>query len=276
MLSALCSTIIFNPFISAVAVTSLLALDPAPERAKDDGPPAIEQREQRGQSRQTRSTGTEEFTFATTDLDNLRIDLNAGDLTIDGTDADEVQVVVRRTRVGERCRVDVGTEGRTLRIEAVLDRGPGDNRCEVDVDVLAPHSLTVDADVGAGDIRLQDAGSTLTLETGAGDVRGSAPSPQVRVETGAGDIQLDDLIAAISASTGAGSVSLSFDRAPAGTIDASTGVGDVRVTLPGSTPVHAHTSTGLGSVRQDLPQQDEAETVVRASTGLGDVSLRSR
>lgn len=272
MWSALYSAIIFNPFISAIAVTSFLAMDGDPPEPPEVPEPGIERRADRDTGSRSE---TERFTFATTDLDDLRIDLHAGDLTIDGTDADEVQVVIRPTRAGERCRVDVGTHGRTLRVEAVLEPGFGRNRCEVDVDVFAPADLAVDADVGVGDIRLEDAGSSLTIETGAGDVRGSAQGPSLRVSTGVGDIQLDELVAAVTASTGAGGVTLSFDSAPAGTIDASTGVGDVRVSLPDATPVSAHTSTGLGSIRQELPQQTEAETVVHASTGLGDVLLRS-
>ncbi len=273
MWSALYSAVIFNPFISAIAVTSFLAMDGKPEAPPEVPEPGIERRS--APSRVDTSSDPQQFTFATNDLDDLRIDLHAGDLTIDGTDADEVQVVIRPTRAGERCRVDVGTVGRTLKVEAVLEPGLGGNRCEVDVDVTAPAGLDLDADVGVGDIRLDDAGAAMTLETGAGDVRGSAPSPRLRVSTGVGDIQLDELVAAISASTGTGGVTLSFDSAPDGTIDASTGVGDVRVTLPDATPVSARTSTGLGSIRQELPQQSEADTVVHLSTGLGDVLLRS-
>jgi DUF4097 and DUF4098 domain-containing protein YvlB len=271
MWSALYSAVIFNPFISAVAVTSFLAGDLPGEPDHPDPPDAVVQR-----AAPPDRPGVERFTFATTDLDDLQIDLHAGDLTIDGTDADEVRIVVRPTRAGEHCRIEVGTEGRTLKVEALLDRGFGRGRCEVDVDVELPSSLTVDADVGAGDIRLDGAASPMTLDTGAGDVRGSAPGPGLRVDTGVGDIQLDALLTAVTASTGAGSVTLSFDSAPAGRIRASTGVGDVRVTLPEATPVHAETSTGLGSVRQELPQHGDAATEVHASTGLGDVVLKSR
>ena len=271
MWSALYSAVIFNPFISAVAVTSFLAgdLPQAPDRPE---PPDVADQRPAAPDR----SGVERFTFATNDLDDLQIDLHAGDLAIDGTDADEVRIVVRPTRAGEHCRIDVGTEGRTLKVEAVLDGGFGSGRCEVDVDVELPPSVTLDADVGAGDIRLDGAAGSMTLHTGAGDVRGSTSGPGLRVDTGVGDIQLDSLLHAVAASTGAGSINLSFDSAPAGRIRASTGVGDVRVTLPDATPVRADTSTGLGSIRQELPQQADAPTEVNASTGLGDVVLRSR
>ena len=278
MWSALYSTVVFSPFVSALAVASFLSLGDLPDSDDRGSPTPTGEREHErvGPQPAGEDGGSDErLVFSLSDLAGLSIDLHAGDLEIRGTDTDRIEVDIRRQRVGDRCQVKVVEDGGTLRIEAVLRPGIGGNRCEVDVDVSAPAALPVEADVGAGDIRLRDAGSSLDLETGAGDIRGTASSPRLEVSTGVGDIDLRQLMAAIAASTGTGTVSLSFDVAPDGAVDASTGLGDVRIRLPEATPVDATTSTGLGSVRQELPQQDGASTVVRASTGLGDVVLRS-
>jgi len=209
--------------------------------------------------------------FARSTLDGIRIDLHAAQLLMSHTSSDEVSVALTEIEVSDSCRIRVEPVGRTLVVEATLQGGHG--RCEVDVRMAVPAGLPVSADVGAGDITVGDLATRLDLNLGAGNVSGSVKGSAVQVSSGAGNISLHGLSAAASASTGTGNVSLRFAHAPAGVIEVSSGVGNVEVHLPVDTAADTSATTGLGKVEQGLTHQPGAPTVVRASTGLGNVQV---
>ncbi len=264
MTSVICSAVVFQPLITAITLLSILSSmpDDATARAASGQEPA---------SRPATVSTDRDYTFALQGLDHVRLDLHAADVVLSGSPSGAIEVSLRELHVSDRCRVRVEQEDRTLVIESKLQ--PSIGRCELEVEVALPPSLGVTADVGAGDVHLDDLGTDLALSTGAGDVHGSVHGHQVRISTGAGDVDLHGLRAAISASTGTGDLSLRFAYAPTGTIEASTGVGDVEVHLPPDAVVQAEASTGLGDVRQSLASRSGAPTVVRASSGLGDVTV---
>ena len=204
-------------------------------------------------------------------LDGIQINLHAAELLMSHTSSDEVSVAMTEIEVSPSCEIRVETVGRTLVVEARREGSVG--RCRVDVRMAIPAGLPVHADVGAGEVTLGELATRLDLSLGAGDVRGSVEGNEVHVSSGAGDIELYGLSAAVSASTGTGNVHLRFARAPAGTIEASSGVGDVEVHLPVDTAADTSASTGLGKVEQGLTHLPGAATVVRASTGLGNVQV---
>lgn len=256
MSNVLLSSIVLSPFVLGIALVSALSADTKGGGSGGGGEP-IEDRH-----------------FAVESVDGVEIDMLAGDLTLRGGAGDQVSVRVLESHAAAGCEFQVRHEGRTVEIESKNKGLPG--RCDFDLEIIVPGPLPVEIELGAGDMTLDGLTGVLDLATGAGDVTGNARGTLVEVSTGAGDIELSGLVSAIEAKTGAGGITLSFDAAPKGTIEASTGVGDVSVLLPGNAVVDASASTGLGSVRQTLTEQPGADTVVHASTGIGDVRLGSK
>ncbi len=260
MANVLLSSIVLGPYILGLTLVSALDPDPLRPEKGDGGGGGNE-------------AVLEDRSFPLDELDDVEIDLVAGDLTLRGGAASAVAVRVLDADLGPSCRFEVRRDGRTVEIESRHDGLP--SRCTVDLEIIVPGALPVEIDLGAGNVVLDGLAGDLEIDVGAGDVRGAASGSDVAVATGAGDIELDRLVGAVEAKTGTGGVTLRFDATPRGAIEATTGVGDVAVQLPAGAVVDVSASTGLGSVHQGLTERDGAETVVRASTGVGDVQLTS-
>ena len=207
------------------------------------------------------------------EVNQVDIDVNAGDVRLVGSTDDQVSVQVHEIDVTENCQVSVEHRGSTVELKAHIDRHRLSEHCELDVEIRLPASVPINLALGAGDVDLDDLGSALRASVGAGSVEGRTSGDQVILSTGAGDIEIAGLVSTVRARTGAGNIELNFDEAPRGTVHANTGVGDVEVILPSTSKIDARTSTGLGSISQEFDSSAAATTVIDASTGIGDVRV---
>jgi hypothetical protein len=140
----------------------------------------------------------------------VRVEIDAGDVTVSATDASTVRV--DRTLRGaaglsSRRYVEAGILRVEARCETLLP-------CGADVDLAVPHGLPVDIRTGDGDVHLYGLDSDLSVEVGDGDVDGDGLlATTVRVQAGWGD------------------ATLRFDARPVD-VAVSVGVGDVRLDVP--------------------------------------------
>ncbi len=203
--------------------------------------------------------------FAAADLDAVELQLDAADVRVRAGDRVRVGVAA----LGD-CEVEGARDGRTFRLE--LERPRGSDCDDVEVEVTLPASVAGRIRSGAGNVSLDEVAGSVTVRTGAGDVRGSARS-EVDVRTGAGNVELRGLSRPVRVETGAGNLRLDFASVVRGTIRASTGVGNVRIQLASDAPVQAEVSTGMGHTRIGVPRAAGSPTVVKATSGIGNVTI---
>jgi DUF4097 and DUF4098 domain-containing protein YvlB len=178
------------------------------------------------------------------------------------------------------------------------------NNISIDYDVTAPHSTTLAAHTGSGEIRADGLGPNsrftsgsgsihathisgpTTLETGSGSIELSLSGPgDLKVHTGSGSIHVDGLAGALQAGTGSGSIEIA--GSPTADWRLSTGSGGIRLKLATNARFNFDASTGSGSIHVDQPILTQGSLnrhhvtgtvngggpAVRASTGSGGITI---
>lgn len=195
-------------------------------------------------------------TFTTDGVSNLSIETAAGDITIKAGPG-RFEVTVNHYDA-ERCVLTMLSKDGTLHLKAESKPGRGvfDKGCEAGFSVTAPAATRVTADAGAGTIDFDGVVGEVHAATGAGSIRGTLES------------RLAEL------STGAGSIGVTWNKTPKdGRIKADTGAGSVRLAFPAGTKLESDLETGIGSVLNELGETKGAALKVKASSGVGSVSI---
>lgn len=221
---------------------------------------------------------------------HVRIDVAAGDVTVETADVPEITVERRLEWTGDRPDVVARVADGVLVLKVTCSRDPFGG-CAADHTVtlptggeviefsgagddtgLAPRS--VDVFTGAGDVTLLGIDGAVDVETGAGDVTLDGITGDVHASTGAGGIDGAALVSEVLwAWTGAGDVSLKLDVVPA-QADASTGAGDITFKLPHAA-IDLATHTGAGDITVSGVDVDKgAAAQVDLETGAGDIVVR--
>jgi Putative adhesin len=151
--------------------------------------------------------------------------------------------------------------------------GLGFSGCEVDYTVAAPPNFTVEVRSGGGEIRARDLAGDVSLSTGGGDIDVSGNGGTLSMTSGGGTITTSGLRGpVVQARTGGGSVELSFTYPP-GRVSADSGGGDVNVAVPGGPAYQVDAGTGGGETTIDVRTDPQAERVIHAHSGGGDVHV---
>lgn len=179
----------------------------------------------------------------------LRIEIQAGDITVEATDTATTTVTLRP---------GPGDAAREL-VEQTTVEQRGD-----EIVVLAPrHANTFFRRTPSMDVTvLVPTGSALDVRVGSGDLETRGELCEVRVKSGSGDVALDLVSGAIVVAAGSGDISL---REGGGTTSLRTGSGDIAVQAVNDV---ATVATGSGDV-----QVRETRGRIEISSGSGDIQV---
>lgn len=191
--------------------------------------------------------------FPAKEVAALKVDSAAGDVSVK-SGSGEFAVVVDHYD-SERCELVMEVKDRILVLRTKSRHKLSAKGCEAGVSIVGP-SVKLEASSGAGSIDFDGLTAPVRASTGAGEIGGTLAGASAEL------------------STGAGSIDVTWTKAPAeGQVRASTGAGTVRLAFPGGTKLAADLSAGLGSVENALGDDKSSRLKVRASTGVGTVSL---
>lgn len=158
---------------------------------------------------------------------------------------------------------------RDLRARLHTDAG------RLDIRGLGPCSLAVSAD--AGNVTLRDLGPCdLEVRTDAGQIHLRDIRGRVKVSSDAGQVRGSGLAGSLDVETDAGRVDLAIDALDPGEHRIRTDVGSIRVELAPGIDVRVETRASIGSARNEYPSRAGAPTVLRTSTDVGSIRVRSR
>ena len=216
-----------------------------------------------------RSREQVEETFQVGKSPYLEIRNFAGTINIRPGEENVIHVVATKkasgTRSLDRISISMGEQGD--RVVVRTRRSNNLSNAYVELDITAPPGTEVDADTGAGTMKLRDMTGTIRANSGAGTIELTGATGPVRLSTGAGSIQ--------------------YQGAPAGHCSFETGAGEIRIQLPARPDVRVDLGTGLGTIDvgydvdgSTSPRDVEGvigdgdEASIYAHTGLGSISVR--
>lgn len=213
-------------------------------------------------------------TFPAAGLTTLSVETAGGGIVVEAG-GDRVEVTVKDNDP-KLCAVTMEPKGGVLTLKAEDKSRSWWRRkgCEASFKVKAPAGLRVNADAGAGDIRVAGIRGALSLGTGAGSIALDGVFGEIRARTGAGDVTGALSSGRAEISTGAGSIELAWKGSPAqGLVKASAGTGSVRLAFPEGTKLDAELSAGIGSTSNAFGDAKGAGLRVTAASGIGSVTL---
>lgn len=193
------------------------------------------------------------------DSAQIVIDAEAADLRIIQGEPDVVKITASITSGLRKTDFQVGRKGNEIKIVSGCQTwlSPG---CGVDTTLEIPQGFPVVIRTSSGDV-----------------VADSVDEGALRVLTGSGDItgrrlEVDELFA----TTKSGDITADFKTQPFA-LKAMTDSGDISATIPGGKVDYAVTAKSTsGDVSSTLNSDPDGKGFVRATTGSGDIKLRSK
>ncbi|MBI1807749.1 MAG: hypothetical protein HYR76_11935 [Ignavibacteria bacterium] len=221
--------------------------------------------------------------------------INAGEVHVIPWEKSEVFVKVRGLDEEEFDRLEMTSNGNTVKIRGESDRWSGDTRVEVSVpssfrvdvktgcgniEVKGPLSGIVNATTSAGDVLVGDIRGTIRVRTAGGNIQIGNVEGDIELRTAGGDILVGTVSGTAEISTSGGNIQIESVKR---SLQAKSSGGDVRV---GDVGVGAEIATLGGNVvlgkigggatlttaGGDIDLQS-AHGVVTTSTGGGNIRL---
>jgi hypothetical protein len=185
---------------------------------------------------------------------------------------------------GERrdMSFDAAVSGSTLDV-SVIDHGRGwwlpfEFNDSPRVTIIVPESygavdLTTDSDVG--DITLIGDFADIELTATTGDVRLRGSAETAELETTVGDLTAEQfgVTGELTVRANTGDIVLDLEVIPA-QLDVTSDVGDQTVTVPEGA-YRVETETNVGDVDVSVENDEDADTVLRFETTVGDITVRN-
>lgn len=229
-------------------------------------------------------------TFAVGSGGKLVIDADVGDITISGTEGEELSIQVLQKGSDEQVKkyhVTFDQNGNTVTVKGRHERKYFhffDNAWfDVRFVVELPKSFNLDLQTSGGNLNIENVNGTIVGETSGGDVEVEKLEGDVRVTTSGGNVRLsnsrgeltfetsggdvvgEDLEGKVHVETSGGNITIKRTDA---TLYGETSGGDIRVELRDNKGVNL--STSGGNVVVNLPKGVAGD--VDAETSGGDVS----
>jgi hypothetical protein len=204
----------------------------------------------------------------------LDIDNDAGSVTIQSADVDQITV---RARIGHGLR----RSGSSIRIEGdrLLVRGScpviGSQWCDVRYTIEVPADIDVVVEGDNDGIRVTGIDGRVELHSDNGSIRLTDINGDVELSADNGSIEAVGLTSnSVQADSDNGDIELEL-RQPPQTLDLSSDNGDIVVVVPRDDEVYAvDVTTDNGSTENGLRTDQAGSRRITASTDNGDVTLR--
>lgn len=208
-------------------------------------------------------------------ITQLEIRSDSGDISVSGSDRDDIAIVARIDHGLQRTRAVLDVDGGVLTAEA--DCPFLSNHCDVQYTIEVPDDLPVSVTAGNGDVSVRDLRGTVHASSDNGNVEAVALSGITRLDSDNGDVQGRSLrLSNVEATSDNGDVMIELLTAPAKVLAESQN-GDVDVVLPGTRDAYDLTMSTrngerFGQIRTD-PDSDRRLTI-RSSNGDVTVGYR--
>lgn len=202
------------------------------------------------------SAATEQA-FPAAGIHTLRVGMKEGLIQINGMNTDTITVTTDKRRGDDKCQATINPKvGSTFEVKT--DHGLLKGRsCDIDLTLIVPAQLQVEANVGAGTLVVAGLRGDLELNAGSGEIRGTVASANVRSHVGTGKVQLV------------------WDTKPAGgAAHADVGTGNITFEFPKETAARVDVRTGLGKLRNQIITNPQAPFAVTGNIGVGSVDLK--
>lgn len=216
-------------------------------------------------------TGSFDKTFTVTGPVQLEVNNGSGHVEVRSGQPGQVRVHADLTvwltfmddkdsHLGEiRDNPPVSQQGNLVRIES---RGDVFNHVRVDYTIYVPAETEVRANLGSGNMEVNDIQGPANLQTGSGRIGAHRIHNDVVSKTGSGSIELMDIAGRTTAETGSGLIELSHID---GDIHATAASGSIRMDR---TPGRIVSHTGSGTITISGAEND-----LRASSSSGSIRV---
>lgn len=161
-----------------------------------------------------------DFSVDAASLESLRLDVGAGELSIEGDSASNEVRVIATACADSRRRLDDLNLTHSLRDSDLLVRTElnrrgsifswpsfGNTESHINIEIMMPADLTLDVDDGSGNIEISNV-SSLSLDDGSGSILIENISGDVSVEDGSGPITITGVNGKVSVSDGSGPINI--------------------------------------------------------------------
>jgi len=227
-------------------------------------------------------------TFTVQPGGKLTVDTDSSDITVRGTDSNQVTVhivVTGSQKVLDRLVLSAEPNADGVAVTTRRDRSDwlgwlwsGGVR-HAQISIYVPKHYHVGLKTSGGDLQIEQLQGTATGTTSGGDVRVSRVNGNVRMRTSGGDIVADGIGGDLQIETSGGNITV---RAISGQLDAETSGGDIRMEQIHG-PARAHTSSGTivaDSIRGDADLNSSGGSIkaavdgrIRAVTSGGNIDV---
>ncbi|WP_440763481.1 DUF4097 family beta strand repeat-containing protein [Natronorubrum sp. DTA7] len=223
-------------------------------------------------------------TLSTADADRLAVYGNVGEITVVGTDRDDVALDIEKQASSirtdlEELELRTETDGDTLEIRSEWTGSVGwfESQPTMNLDIDVPEALAIERiEASVGRVRVTDVTGDPTIEANTGEIQVSNVDGTVGARTNTGEIEIRDVEGIEDVHTTTGSVATDVPAIDGETtISATTGSVSAAVDPDLDAELHASTSTGEVDVAGlELTDETRENDLVTGTLGDGGPTLR--
>ncbi len=215
---------------------------------------------------QQRYERTEEVSAPMAGVELLDIDTSFGDITINGTDTMECNIIANivgrapteeeAMELAEQTQITLVAKGKTLVVRADKPKLRKNRSIAIDYEITVPRRTGIECKSSYGDINLSNIAGDVTVHSSFGEIEAKNIAGKVELDTSYGEVGCSGIICSeFKAKSSFGKMEIDFsDECPAGLkAEIETSYGEVEVDVPSSFAGEISVETSFGKVRTDLP-----------------------
>jgi len=195
--------------------------------------------------------------FDKKDINSLKIDSNAGDITIRNSMDDTVRIVARGSNADD---FSVENNGDGAKIRSVKPNNVINHflfikdNIGTDIDLYLPKDMDIEISSNYGDIKVEgELNGTIKVNNDCGDIEADMLSGKFNLYTNMGDIEISRINITENSS-------------------AATNLGNIEIEYTNDIRIESETSLGEKEVNELNPKSD---IVLTATTDMGDIDINS-
>jgi hypothetical protein len=225
-----------------------------------------------------RFESTDEDEDAWENVERLLIVNTVGDITVEGDDEVEVDVVYRSNRrntsVPETLLADYDEANGTLRIIGVDPKLSQSERrnLSADITVSVPERVSVEVVSDVSDVNVTEVAS-VQIETNVGDIHATDVAGTSSAYSDVGDIRLENVLGEIDTRTNTGDITIDLGEPLEANLTAQSDVGDITLELPDDSNVTITATSDTRDLSGDLEKVTSNEGRLRLGSGEFNVEL---